>query len=78
MTAITKTYYSNLLTNKIDNLSKSLIWHLSLPIDNRDLILEKVLFNKIQTLSSKLIMVSDFDDPDTVYELSDEELYNLH
>ncbi len=77
MTAITKTYYSNLLTNKINNHLKSLRWYMSLPIEQRDLYMEQVLFDKIQTLSSELYLVSN-SEPGTIYELSDEELYNLH
>ena len=77
MTAITKTYYSNLLTNKINNHLKSLKWHMSLPIEQRDLTLEQVLFDKIQNLSSTLYSVTE-SELGTIYELSSEELYNLH
>lgn len=77
MTAITKTYYSNLLTSKINNYFKSLKWHMSLPIEQRDLTIEQVLFDKIQNLSSTLYSVTK-SEPGTIYELSSEELYNLH
>ena len=77
MTAITKTYYSNLLTSKINNYLKSLKWHMSLPIEQRDLTLEQITFDKIQTLSSILYSITK-SEPGTIYELSDEELYNLH
>lgn len=77
MTVITKTYYSTLLTNKINNHLKSLKWHMSLPIEQRDLTIEQVLFDKIQNLSSTLYSVTK-SEPGTIYELSSEELYNLH
>ena len=77
MTAITKTHYLNLLNSKINNYLKSLKWHMSLPIEQRDLTLEQITFDKIQTLSSELYLVTK-SEPGTIYELSDEELYNLH